>query len=160
MSDDQSYDSVVFSCVSVQVYAVPPPSGKGFRTDAWGPLRPIFNGRLRVIETTSTQDSSLDVRIEDKGSGELFASAPYVAEYAVERALDSSRYFQLRVVHEKRVAYLGIGFEDRDASFDFQVALSDFLKRRKITATSQTKDYSLKIASAPHILGSLHTIFG
>ncbi len=29
----------------------------------------------------------------------------------------------------KRVAYLGIGFRDRDTAFDFKASLDDFIKR-------------------------------
>ena len=96
---------------------------------------------MRVIQTFS-DPSTLDIRIEDAETGELFASAPYIADYAVERSQDSSRYFQLRVVHEKRVAYLGIGFEERESSFDFQVALSDFMKHVN-APKRETRDYSI-----------------
>ncbi len=45
--------------------------------------------------------------------------------------MDSSRYFVLRVEDPsmKRVAYLGIGFRDRDSAFDFKASLDDFMKR-------------------------------
>lgn len=154
-----SYESVVFVCPKVMVFQVPPPTGKGFKTDSWGPMAtPIFTGRLRLLQTygTDAKLSTLDIRIEDATSGELFASAPYIAEYAVERAQDSSRYFQLRVVHEKRVAYLGLGFEERDTSFDFQVALADFLKhvnaeKEPAKQTTPVKDYSLKAGESLNI---------
>lgn len=158
MSD--TYETVIFICPKVSVYQVPPLSGKGFRTDSWGSLaKPIFVGRLRVMQTYGTVDSasSCDIRIEDAQSGELFASAPYVGEHAVERAQDSSRYYQVRVVHEKKVAYLGIGFDERETSFDFQVALADFLKHVNAVKDSPkknsepAKDYSLKEGQSMNI---------
>ncbi|CCX35435.1 Putative uncharacterized protein [Taphrina deformans PYCC 5710] len=152
MSDN--YESVLFVCQKIDVFGVPPPTGKGFKTDSWGGslAKPIFTGRLRVIQTYHFDDSpsACEVRIEDGQTGELFAAAPYIGDYAVEKAQDSSRYYQIRVVHDKAVAYLGIGFEEREAAFDFQVVLSDFTKHR--TAEKEAprkraepvKDYSLK----------------
>lgn len=148
----ETYDSILFICPKVAVYQVPPLTGKGFKTDSWGPLaQPIFSGRLRVIQTFSTADTSstCEIRIEDPQTGELFAAAPYIGEHAVERAQDSTRYYQVRVVHEKRVAYLGLGFEERETSFDFQVALADYLKHARagkelLRKSEPVKDYSLK----------------
>lgn len=156
---DEIYDSVLFICSKVAVYQVPPLTGKGFKTDSWGPLaQPIFSGRLRVLQSFNTSDdsSTCEIRIEDPQTGELFAAAPYIGEHAVERAQDSARYYQLRVVHEKRVAYLGIGFEERETSFDFQVALADY--RKHVSAAKDVprkdepaRDYSLKDGQSMNI---------
>ena len=48
----------------------------------------------------------------------------------MERALDSSRYFVLRIEHPqtKRVAFIGIGFVDRGEAFDFQSTVAELEK--------------------------------
>lgn len=120
MSLEEGYETVLFRCPKINVYQIPRiATGTTFRTDSWGPLQPIFTGALRVISRYG--QGCCEIRIEESESGELFAAAPYIGFHVAQKAQDSSRYYQLRVVHEKKVAYLGIGFEDREASFDFQV---------------------------------------
>lgn len=72
-------------------------------------------------------------------------------EKFVERTVDSSRYFVVRVVHPqtKKVAFIGFGFEERDDAFDFNCCLSDFKTRNDAPAEdpiihAPSKDYSLK----------------
>lgn len=133
---------VTFTCSTVQVYQVPPPSGKGLRTTQI--IQPsIFTGSLRLVQ--SLDPLKLDIRIEvpitpgeqPASERELFAACPYAHANTVERTTDSSRFFQLRVVHEKRVAYLAIGFEEKDLAFDFQVALADFDKLKRTAEARQ-----------------------
>ncbi|KAH0445928.1 hypothetical protein IEQ34_025237 [Dendrobium chrysotoxum] len=96
----------------------------------------LWKGRLRIIE----KGDKCQIRMEDKDSGELFALCPYdVAGQSVESVLDSSRYFVLRVESDdpssassaKKRAFIGMGFQDRSESFDFNVALQDWTKRAK-----------------------------
>lgn len=94
----------------------------------------LWKGRLRILETSSSTTSTCSIRLEDKDSGELFAECPYdITGTSVEPVLDSSRYFVLRVESEapgggKKKAYIGMGFQDRSDSFDFNVALQDWTK--------------------------------
>lgn len=46
----------------------------------------------------------------------------------VPSAVDSSRYFVLRISDGKKSAVLGIGFNDRTQAFDFKVAVQDQAK--------------------------------
>jgi len=46
----------------------------------------------------------------------------------VSAAVDSSRYFVLRISDGKKSAVLGIGFNDRTQAFDFKVAVQDQAK--------------------------------
>lgn len=136
----------------------------GYKASDWGVDREssrIFTARLRVIETTTilpsrTQQLSgpggdggkeqeeqeeeeerkvtTDVRLEAPDSGELFANCPYTNAVCVEQVLDSSRFFAVRVVDGNRRAYLGIGFEDRGAAFDFGVCLQEVRRHNGLDA--------------------------
>ncbi|KAK2732720.1 hypothetical protein FQN55_003941 [Onygenales sp. PD_40] len=113
--------------------------------------RQIFTARLRVLETAIPSPSpspssqaqlqargnnladagekvKTDILLEDPSNGNLFAAAPYTDAGAVEHALDSSRFFAIRVIGDGRKAMLGIGFEDRSEAFDFGVTLQEARK--------------------------------
>ncbi|WVR03124.1 hypothetical protein IAU60_000114 [Kwoniella sp. DSM 27419] len=147
-------ESVLFVAREVMVYQVPPrTTAAGYKAADWNVESFMWKGRLRVMEV----GERCDIRLEDSGSGELFAQVTYVSPWTqVEPVLDSSRYFVLRVEGDggKR-AYVGMGFQERGEAFDFQVALQSVAKR---TATDPStsdpsqpakpvvppKDYSLK----------------
>jgi len=126
---------------------------------------------MRVLETStpSTTSSSSDrdlltvtINLEDPKTGELFAASPYTSEAVVQQALDSSRFFAVRVVGEGGMkATLGLGFEDRSDAFDFGIALGE---ARKVLGWEKTKgagaggeksevfrDFSLKEGEKIHI---------
>ena len=172
----------LFTKNRVHIYPIPPLKSisSGYKASDWGVDREssrMFTARLRVIETTTilvqkpTADSDSDeeerkvtndVRLEDPDSGELFANCPYTSAVCVEPVLDSSRFFAICVVDGNRKAYLGIGFEDRGAAFDFGVCLQEVRRHNNLdppppqprTTTSTTttttgnlhqkQDYSLK----------------
>lgn len=68
-----------------------------------------------------------ELLLEDSTSGELFATAVYDSNgKGVEQVVDSSRFFVIRVVDGERHAYLGMGFQERSESFDFNIALQDY----------------------------------
>ncbi|CCA67120.1 hypothetical protein PIIN_00954 [Serendipita indica DSM 11827] len=120
----------------------------------WGLENPLWKGRLRILEKAST---GVTIVLEDGQTGAPFARAPYTDDGAtVHPVLDSSRYFVLRVQDPAtgNKAYIGIGFTDRSGSFDFNVALQDYTKRKnapakleeeaKVQASTPKVDYSLK----------------
>eukprot|EP00439_Symbiodinium_sp_Y106_P014224 s6031_g2.t1 len=47
-------------------------------------------------------------------------------EQYVERVVDSSRYWVLKIVNGARHAFIGFGFSDRGDAFDFNACLADF----------------------------------
>jgi hypothetical protein len=168
---------LLFTTPSVHIYAIPPlTSTRGFNAGPWtAPPKPtaqqIFTARMRLVETSipspsssassSDRDSlSVTLNLEDPTTGELFAASPYVSEAVVQPALDSSRFFAVRVVGEGGMkATLGIGFEDRSDAFDFGIALSE---ARKVLGWEKAKggageksevfrDFSLKEGEKIHI---------
>ena len=76
----------------------------------------------------SERGESVSIDLID-ATGKMFVTCPIVqgGPNPVERALDSSRYFVLRIEHPqtKRVAFIGIGFVDRGEAFDFQSTVAD-----------------------------------
>ena len=141
---------VLFLHPKVHVYAVPPlTSTKGYQASQWtaNQTQPIFNARLRLVETAiptnpSASDSpekvTNDLLLEDPSTAQLFAACPYDKVSAVEQTTDSSRFFALTVVDpgSKRKATLGIGFEERSDAFDFNIALQD---ARRVLGLDQSK---------------------
>lgn len=149
---DDEVESVLFVQREISVYRVPPlESMEGYKAAGWGLENPIWKGRLRILEKES---SGVTIVLEDGQTGAPFARAPYTDDQAVQPVLDSSRYFVLRVQDQTtgNKAHIGIGFTDRSESFDFNVALQDYTKRKNAPAKleEETKvstpkvDYSLK----------------
>lgn len=122
------YERVLLVKQEVFVYRIPPRStSRGYRASDWKLDAPDWTGRLRVV----AKEKECVLKLEDKNTGELFASCP-VDKYpgvAIEAVLDSSRYFVLRIQDGNgRSAFIGIGFADRSDSFDLNVALQDHFK--------------------------------
>ena len=131
------------------------------------PKAHIFTGRVRIIETSippqvpeQEKDTvKVDIVLEDPQTNDLIAAAPYTTQAVVEAAIDSSRFFALRVQDPTtgKHAMLGIGFEERSEAFDFGVALQEaqkslgliegvapLIKSSKKQEADEKKDYSLK----------------
>lgn len=140
---DEAIHRVLFIVSNVHVYSIPPlTSTKGYLAAHWtaeNNRRRIFAARLRVLETAipdpdgSGVSLSTDILLEDPTTGELFAGAPYTDIGAVEAALDSVRFFAVRVVGDGgRKAMLGIGFEERSEAIDFGITLQEVRKVQKL----------------------------
>ncbi len=78
------------------------------------------------------QGSECTIYLIDRNSGSEFARAP-ISDGAVERAVDSSRYFVVRCINPntKQKAFIGLAFNERNDAFEFNVALQDFDKHKK-----------------------------
>ncbi|KAJ6531231.1 hypothetical protein B0H19DRAFT_1273442 [Mycena capillaripes] len=154
---DDEIESILYIGREVSVFKIPPlKKNEGHRAGEWGDLAtPLWKGRLRIIE----KSAGAALMFEDAQNGELFAKADYdPTRPCVEAVLDSSRYFVVRIEDEGKKAYIGMGFQERTDSFDFNVALQDYTKRRKAALNPATdsdepsphipagpkKDYSLK----------------
>ncbi|ORX65637.1 adaptin ear-binding coat-associated protein 1 NECAP-1 [Linderina pennispora] len=114
------FESLLFLSKEVFVYQIPPrQANAGYRATEWDVDNPIFKARLRVL---LAGEEKCVVRLEDKGTGELFAACPVDPKgLAVEQGagLESDEATGSKM-------YIGIGFLDRSEAFDFNVALEDF----------------------------------
>lgn len=79
------------------------------RAADWNLNEPTWNGRMRMCSL----GAQLNIKLEDKISGQLFANCPVEAYpgLAIEPVSDSSRYFVLRIQDDNgRTAFIGVGF--------------------------------------------------
>lgn len=97
----------------------------------------------------------------------IFAICLALEPGAVDRCIDSSRYFVLRVENSQGDRkYIGLAFNDRNDAFDFNASLEDAKRERQVeaallssptsstspTATSSSNnDYSLKEGQKIHV---------
>lgn len=143
------YERVLLVKSDVNVFRIPPRStNRGYRAADWKLDSPDWVSRLKVM----SKGKECYICIEDKNSGELFAKAPvpaYPGE-AVESVLDSSRYFVIRVEDDSgKRAFIGIGFQDRADSFDFNVSLQEHFKYLK--QEQKFEEESKKLDSGPKL---------
>lgn len=127
--DEESFEHTLLVVREVSIYKIPPRSTSGgYKCGEWLQSDKIWSGRLRVVSCKTR----CEIRLEDPNSGELFAACfvnPGQRESSVEPALDSSRYFVLKIEDGTgKHAFIGLGFNERNEAFDFNVALSDHEK--------------------------------
>lgn len=150
----EKIESIIFITNDAMVYQVPPLKSISYGHSAgdWDVENPMWKGRLKVVEI---EDNGLtcELRLEDLETGELFAAAPYYNDgKGVEPVRDSSRFFAIRVVNGDKQATLGLGFNDRNIAFEFNIALQDFQKHSQpVESTNSNKDFSLKEGQSIHI---------
>lgn len=121
---DEELEYTLFNKRDVMVYQIPPASGAaGHKADDW--KKCIWRGRCRIVG----KGKDLAIKMLDSTSGQLFAQCQIPNgehDKYVERVIDSSRYFVLKITNGDRHAFIGLGFEDRNDAFDFNCALADF----------------------------------
>jgi len=83
----------------------------------------VWAGTLKVVQ----RGKECAIQFIDLKNGSLFAMA-IVKEGVVERTIDSSRYFVIKIEKQGRHAFIGVAFNDRNEAFDFNVALQEFQK--------------------------------
>ncbi|XP_044503034.1 uncharacterized protein At1g03900 isoform X2 [Mangifera indica] len=153
--DEESYEHTLLVVREVSVYKIPPRSTSGgYKCGEWLQSDKIWSGRLRVV---SCKDRC-EIRLEDPNSGELFAACfvhPGQRETSVETVLDSSRYFVLKIEDGTgKHAFIGLGFNERNEAFDFNVALSDhdkYVRREIEKETGETSENDSHIDIHPAV---------
>ena len=111
---------------------------------------PTWTGKIKVV----AKGSVAVIVLTDEKTNKVFAVCQVTDDSAVERTLDSGRYFVLRISNAQgKHAFIGIAFNERNDAFDFNVALSEFKSecdREKQAATESTAasgpsaDFTLK----------------
>ncbi|RKP18963.1 hypothetical protein ROZALSC1DRAFT_14587, partial [Rozella allomycis CSF55] len=115
----------------VQVFNIPPrnSASRGHKASDWNESHFLWQGSL-IIKSHESKCIQIQVKSCFKYlNGEIFAQCPY-EHGSVEQVTDSSRYFVLKLVevNTNKHAFVGLGFEDRNDAFDFNVILQDFSK--------------------------------
>ncbi|PHU22640.1 hypothetical protein BC332_07747 [Capsicum chinense] len=127
--DEEAFEHTLLVVREVSVFKIPPrPTSGGYKCGEWLQSDKIWTGRLRVVSC----NERCEIRLEDPNSAELFAACfvgPGQRESSVESVLDSSRYFVMKIEDGRgKHAFIGLGFNERNEAFDFNVALSDHEK--------------------------------
>uniref|UniRef100_A0A914ECM5 NECAP PHear domain-containing protein n=1 Tax=Acrobeloides nanus TaxID=290746 RepID=A0A914ECM5_9BILA len=141
----EAYERILLVKPEVFVFRIPPlTTGRGYKAADWKLDAPDWVGRLRLISI----EEQLEIRLEDKTTGALYAKAPVAEANGVdfETVSDSSRYFVIRLRNDKgQTAFVGIGFADRGDSFDLNVAIQDHFKSIKKSEQAEHDDDTPKL---------------
>ena len=126
VEEEEAFEHTLLVVREVSVYKIPPrASAGGYKCGEWLQSDKIWSGRIRVV----SRRDRCEIRLEDPSSGDLFAACfvyPGQRDASVEPCLDSSRYFVLKIEDGRgKHAFIGLGFNERNEAFDFNVALSD-----------------------------------
>jgi adaptin ear-binding coat-associated protein 1/2 len=132
---------------NAHVFKLPPKQSAsvGWRGADW--KEKVWQGTVKVVE----RGDLTAILLVDKAKGSIFAVCP-VKEGAVDRCVDSSRYFVLRIENANgRHMFIGIAFNERNDAFDFNTSLEDSRREREQEKTpiqpidlGPPKDYSIK----------------
>jgi hypothetical protein len=111
---------------------------EGHRASDW-PKDPTWTGKVKIV---SKGRVAAIVLLDDKN--QVFAICQVTDDSAVERTLDSGRYYVLRITNAQgRHAFIGIAFNERNDAFDFNVALAEF------KSESEREDQAAKMSQLP-----------
>ncbi|KAE8701415.1 putative ribosome bioproteinsis protein nop10 [Hibiscus syriacus] len=118
--EEESIEHTLLVVREVSVYRIPPRSTSGgYKCGEWLQSDKIWSGRFLQGPLRDPRESS------------------------VEPALDSSRYFVLKIEDGNgKHAFIGLGFNERNEAFDFNVALSDHDKHVRWENEKETGETS------------------
>lgn len=121
---------------------------EGHRASDW-PKDPTWTGKVKII----SRGRVCSIVLLDN-ENKIFAVCYASEDGAVERTLDSGRYFVLRITNQQgRHAFIGIAFNERNDAFDFNVTLSEF--KNEIEREDQANKLTLESSSSSTIVQSL-----
>ena len=144
ISDNMEQENVDFErtlCQIREVFVFKIPirsSAAGHRAADW-PKEPAMKASLKV----SAKGRLAVVTMTNPQNGDIFATCPVTDDTAVERTLDSGRYFVFRIQNAQgRHAFIGVAFNERNDAFDFNVALSEHKREcdREDNASKASED--------------------
>jgi len=146
LEDPEIIERVRCTLNDAHVFKLPPrQAAGGWRGADW--TDEVWQGTVKVVE----RDDLTVVLLVDRSNGSIFAVCP-IKDGAVDRCIDSSRYFVLRVENANgRHMFVGVAFNERNDAFDFNTSLEDSRKEREMAKNpppvipkGPAKDYSLK----------------
>lgn len=146
MQDPEIIERVRTTITNAHAFKLPPrqSASVGWRGADW--KEKVWQGTVKVVE----RGDMTAVLLVDRTKGSIFAVCPF-KEGAVERCVDSSRYFVLRIENANgRHMFIGVAFNERNDAFDFNTALEDSRREREMEQTAvpvytgPPKDYSIK----------------
>lgn len=150
MNDPTIIERVRVTIKNAHVFKLPPRQtvSVGWRGADWKDK--IWQGMVKVVERG---DDTAVVLVNPKDLS-VFAVSPVAGTGgengggAVDRCVDSSRYFVLRIENNQgRHMYIGVAFNERSDAFDFNTALED--SRREKEVESNFADIQASLSSQP-----------
>jgi len=156
LEDPEVIERVRCSIPEAHIFKLPPrPTAGGWRGADWD--KEVWQGTLKVVE----RGDLTVILLVDSNNGKIFAVCP-VKEGAVDRCVDSSRYFVLRVENGEsgKHMFIGMAFNERNDAFDFNTSLEDARREKEAEEkaaakmneySNSKKDYSMKDGQKIHI---------
>jgi adaptin ear-binding coat-associated protein 1/2 len=137
--EEASYERTLLQLPRLHVFKIPiRSSAAGHRAADW-PKEPAWTGKLKI----TARGSIATIYLLDSNTNQIFAVCPVTDDAAVEKTLDSGRYFVLRIQNAQgRHAFIGIAFNERNDAFDFNVALAEHKTscEREVRASKYSAD--------------------
>lgn len=150
-SSAADYESLLWTCKECYIYKIPPLKNEsGHRANDWNVNEWLWQGALKV----TSKGNTLIIVLHDPKTFEIFATCPQKEKGngAIDRVIDSSRYYVLRLDDGKgNHAFVGLGFREREDSYDFNATMQDHWKSiaRQKEAEEMAKEASEKLSSMP-----------
>eukprot|EP01083_Nonionella_stella_P025657 70689_1 len=133
------------------LFKIPPKaSAMGHMADTW-PKKAMWLGRLKILSTATQCTLQFEDVDTDKVYLKVLVNNDKDKVSTIEPTADSSRYFALNITKPgtDQIFELGLGFQGRDESMDFKMAVGEFermkqnLEESKIFNMKAKEDFSL-----------------
>eukprot|EP00568_Trieres_chinensis_P003343 CAMPEP_0183297314 /NCGR_PEP_ID=MMETSP0160_2-20130417/4640_1 /TAXON_ID=2839 ORGANISM="Odontella Sinensis, Strain Grunow 1884" /NCGR_SAMPLE_ID=MMETSP0160_2 /ASSEMBLY_ACC=CAM_ASM_000250 /LENGTH=274 /DNA_ID=CAMNT_0025459111 /DNA_START=206 /DNA_END=1030 /DNA_ORIENTATION=- len=153
LKDPDIIERVRATIKNAHVFKLPPRQtvSVGWRGADW--KEKVWQGTVKVVE----RGDMTAILLVDRTKGSIFAVCP-VREGAIDRCVDSSRYFVLRIENASgRHMFIGVAFNERSDAFDFNAALEDSRREKEFEKnplpaySGPSKDYSIKEGQKIHV---------
>lgn len=111
-------------------YYIIPIAQSGHRAETWNVGTWLAEVSVKFVKKMVGSEDLAYIQLQDPASGDMWAECPVSVPLhtCVERVIDSSRYFVIRVVDPEsgKHAFIGLGFAERDVAADFYTSLVDY----------------------------------
>lgn len=161
---DELIERVRLKITNAHVFKLPPnPSSGGWRGADWRDK--VWQGTLKVVERA---EETAVLLVDSQEERNIFAVCPIRHNVdgknnignGVDRCIDSSRYFVLRIQNAQgRRMLIGLAFNERNDAFDFNTALEDSRREKEgekkaalsMSSTAKGVDYKMKEGEKIHV---------